>query len=486
MSLTSTVAGLALGFATETGSDYFNDTLGAVASDLAFSGPELVSGDHFSPKHHSQVHRAPQKLVQDARFALRAPLASPVSDLALTASLPMWNAGLGSDIINGLGKQAIQHISDWDHSGPLRFYGEPLALLALLGVGGLGTATVAAGSLVVLSRRGRSRVQGTPVPIQEQAIQILADEALRGRPQNDPIEGHVYTVATPTARVVGGVTYGGPGSKYDQICEDSMGIVVRADGSLVAFVFDGAGGSGGGFRATQLANESMMGAITDKGVWDGVVFIYHTIVDAVSHANTTIYEDNLARHGSVDEDTAAILYAYGAVAGVEVSPANVVTAVGVADSRVITLRGGQVLAEGTTDLHNYAQEQVDQGLIPPEEYYTHPMNNMITKDVGMHEHLDAPSVKVFQAQVGDLCVIVSDGVVDVVTLYEIAKLSQKHKTARALQKAIFDLAYQRNNSKNGYQIRFNATTVIDMPDRFGYGDNIAVAVVRITAEPKSP
>lgn len=468
MSITSTVANFALSLATETGTDYLDNTVGEAASNLMTSGHELVSGGHGARHLPRTLPHAPKRvqdpstssgLSRDLRFTARMPSIVPTrQDLSLTSSLPSWDlqAGLGDD----LALAVTRHVLEWAGTeSNLRFYGEPLALLALAAGGtGAGVATLAATFWAVSTLHHSSQAPKNNPGYSYYSL--MPDEAYRGTPESDPIENQVFQIANATAEAQGRMTYGGTGSKYNVISEDMAGGGVRANGSMVAYIYDGAGGAEdahhnliGGFPAMQEAGA----VIPDR------VFVKNlSLIQAVHDAHEEIY----AKYNDAT---------YGTFAGVDISTSNWVTAVGVGDARVVTLRGGDVFADGCTKMHNMAQKLVDSGRIRPEEYYTHHMNNMILRTVGSADCLDpitptsdpAEMSRSFQGKVGDLYVIASDGVFDIVTPYEIAELSKIHMTAEALQKAIFDLAYERNQTIREYTIQFSATIFITMPPR-GY------------------
>jgi len=300
----------------------------------------------------------------------------------------------------------------------------------------------------------------------------VASEAHRGNPAADPMERQVNTVEGKSAKAVGQSSYGGEGSKYNLINEDGIAMGTRADGSTVAVVFDGAGGAGiGGYPATVIAIE----AISREAIANG-----KPLAEAVKIADQAIFDQHSAQ-------------TYGTVAGVEVSPDLQIKVVGVGDARAVTVRSGQVFEPGCTKVHNQVQAMVDSGYIAPEKYYTHPDNNVILKSIGHGpDQFGISAPEAFQGMPGDLVVLASDGVYDIVTPYEIAELSKTHTTANGLQHAIFDLAYERNQTSGPYQIQFSPDTTIEMAPR-GYieyvengvkksykgGDNISVIVVEV-------
>ena len=78
----------------------------------------------------------------------------------------------------------------------------------------------------------------------------------------------------------------------------------------------------------------------------------------------------------------------------------------VGDSRVYLLRDG-ALQQVTKD-HSYVQEQVDAGLLTPEQARRHPQSNVITRCIGMADEIE-PDVFDGEARVGDAFLLASDG-----------------------------------------------------------------------------
>src|SRR5262249_21770346 len=83
----------------------------------------------------------------------------------------------------------------------------------------------------------------------------------------------------------------------------------------------------------------------------------------------------------------------------------------VGDSRVYLFRNG-ALTQLTKD-HSYVQEQVDAGVLTPEQARVHPYSNVITRCVGASESVE-PDVFAGEAQPGDMFLVASDGLTGMV------------------------------------------------------------------------
>lgn len=83
----------------------------------------------------------------------------------------------------------------------------------------------------------------------------------------------------------------------------------------------------------------------------------------------------------------------------------------IGDSRIYLLRDG-ALTQLTRD-HSYVQEQVDAGLLTPEQARHHPYSNVITRCVGSNEEVDV-DLFVGEPKSGDVFLVASDGLTGMV------------------------------------------------------------------------
>jgi protein phosphatase len=83
----------------------------------------------------------------------------------------------------------------------------------------------------------------------------------------------------------------------------------------------------------------------------------------------------------------------------------------IGDSRIYMLRDG-ALVQLTKD-HSYVQEQVDAGLLTPEQARYHPYSNVITRCVGASETVE-PDLYAGEARIGDVFLVASDGLTGMV------------------------------------------------------------------------
>lgn len=116
----------------------------------------------------------------------------------------------------------------------------------------------------------------------------------------------------------------------------------------------------------------------------------------------------------------------------------------VGDSRVYLLRGGQ-LSRVTRD-QSEVQRLVDAGQITPEEAWSHPRRNVITRHLGMalrSSQLDSVIGERMPLSPGDLLMICSDGVNDNLRDAEIRAALDPAKTARENAEAVVQASRRR-------------------------------------------
>jgi len=130
----------------------------------------------------------------------------------------------------------------------------------------------------------------------------------------------------------------------------------------------------------------------------------------------------------------------------------------IGDSRCYRLRDG-VLAQITKD-HSLLQEQIDAGLVTPEQAATSSIKNLVTRALGVEDSVML-EVNEHHVMVGDLYLMCSDGLSDMVADVGIAKIVS---TELGLEE--------------------KASQLIGAANENGGRDNISVLLVAISAEPE--
>jgi serine/threonine protein phosphatase PrpC len=207
-------------------------------------------------------------------------------------------------------------------------------------------------------------------------------------------------------------------------------------------VADGMGGAQAGEVASRLAASALEGGDSDG--LDGL----ERIDSLIQEANRRIYD-----RASTDP-TASGMGTTMTVALVE----GMTVAIGhVGDSRAYLVRGEQM--EQLTEDHSLVNELMKSGKLSEEEAQIHPQRSVITRAVGTDPDVDIDGFTI-EAEEGDVFLICSDGLTDMVEDEEILELV--HHERDDLDKAVKALVAAAN--------------------RVGGEDNITAVAFRISAD----
>jgi PPM family protein phosphatase len=207
-------------------------------------------------------------------------------------------------------------------------------------------------------------------------------------------------------------------------------------------VADGMGGAQAGEVASQLAASAL-----EAGDSDGL--------DGTDRIDALIQEANRRIYDRASSDpTASGMGTTMTVALVE----GMTVAIGhVGDSRAYLVRGDHM--EQLTEDHSLVNELVKSGKLSEEEAHAHPQRSVITRAVGTDPDVDVDGFTI-EAEEGDVVLICSDGLSDMVEDEEILELIHQHRDD--LDKAVRALVQAAN--------------------RGGGEDNITAVAFRISAE----
>ena len=218
------------------------------------------------------------------------------------------------------------------------------------------------------------------------------------------------------------------GAAHGPIRLDSVKLAAR--GYLV-IVADGVGGGQAGARASERAVQ-----YASDGYYDGQAPDVATNLRlAVESANHWLY-DMIQRDPSLSQAATTLTAA--------IIQGDTLTVAHVGDSRAYLVRNGQI-TKITTD-HTLAQEKLVAGRIRPEEVADDPDRSTLTRSLGIGPHVQ---VDLHQGKVvpGDVVVLCSDGLTDVVEDGEIAATVGREAPRKAVRKLIA-LANQRGGPDN--------------------------------------
>ncbi|MGH7656141.1 MAG: Stp1/IreP family PP2C-type Ser/Thr phosphatase [Gemmatimonadaceae bacterium] len=208
----------------------------------------------------------------------------------------------------------------------------------------------------------------------------------------------------------------------------------------VFVVADGMGGHAAGEVASEMAvqivsrNLLALTSVVDHAAHD-------KLAQAMRDANRAIYDRMLAE---VDKQ------GMGTTASVLVLSDDQYLIGQIGDSRIYLLRDG-ALSQLTKD-HSYVQEQVDAGLLTPEQARYHPYSNVITRCVGASELVEA-DIYAGEMKPGDVFLLASDGLTGMVD----DKRLQAMLLARSGPGRIVDALIAEANGRGGLD---NITAIV--------------------------
>ena len=173
-------------------------------------------------------------------------------------------------------------------------------------------------------------------------------------------------------------------------------------------VADGMGGAQAGEVASKLAAAALED--TDPGALSGS----ERVVSLIQEANRRVYE-----RSNADPSASGM----GTTMTVALVEGGAVTFGHVGDSRAYLLRDGAM--EQLTEDHSLVNELLKSGKLSPEEAETHPQRSVITRAVGTDPDVDVESFTI-ETHAGDVFLICSDGLTDMVADEEIFAVLDRH------------------------------------------------------------
>jgi len=231
-----------------------------------------------------------------------------------------------------------------------------------------------------------------------------------------------------------------------QVNEDSCASAPTPFGFL-SVVCDGMGGHAGGAEASQLAIATILEVFKKT---PNTASPRDALINALEEANAKVCTmpsaDRHARPGSTA--VAILLHEEGA----EVAH--------VGDSRCYLLHSGQVVQ--VTKDHSMVQQLVDAKVLTQEQAENHPDANVITRALGMGAEVEVearPEPVPFVD--GDVFILCSDGLCDLVKPKELLEIAEKA------------------------DVQVAAKQLVDLANERGGHDNITVQIVRVRSNSKA-
>lgn len=304
----------------------------------------------------------------------------------------------------------------------------------------------------------KQAAEETPtIPVPKEQIVISEANSFEAQANKEGlVETHLER--TIAGRVDAATSPGGALSRYDYD-EDGFTILSKDD-ELAVFVGDGAGGSGNGLFASKTAAETFLASMGNGAdLMDTFEAIHDTVRDR---------QKEVARPMRGYLVGAAVHYTKSKEGALRKN----VAACG--DSKVLTIRKGKRYEPGSTVFQNLAQEMIRAGQMEARDYYNSQYSSIITTalgsdGVGMHLQMHA-----CDHEPGDVTIIASDGLWDIVSEQEIIELAGRLK-GRELQAALMDLALERGG-KMFVNIKHSPSEIV-LKDNSHGSDNVTVVVI---------
>jgi protein phosphatase len=239
----------------------------------------------------------------------------------------------------------------------------------------------------------------------------------------------------------------------DSIATDpSNGLVVLADG-MGGY---NAGEVASGMATAVIANDmrNMLAKVQPYQIDPETrnVIAWRMVHNQVMKANTSIYQAAQSQPQYAGMGTTLVVCLFYD---------NKVMVAHIGDSRLYLLRGGK-FKQVTRD-HSLLQEQIDSGLITPEQAKHAQHKNLVTRALGIEPSVD-PEIHEYQVRRGDLFLLCSDGLCDMVEDEDISLTMQTL----------------------GSNLKLAAQHLVQMANDNGGKDNVSVILVRVQREYPAP
>lgn len=218
----------------------------------------------------------------------------------------------------------------------------------------------------------------------------------------------------------------------------------------VCAVADGMGGHQAGEVASNMALEALTSylgkavgavAVVERGAYAAA------LAEGVQHANAAVFSQNASTHKDMGTTLVAAL-----LMGETACIANV------GDSRAYLVQGDE-FRQLTTD-HSLVAELVAAGRLAPDDIYTHPRRNIVTRSLGTWSSVRVDSF-VAEMRPGAALLLCSDG------LWEMVRDSQ-----------LRDVLLRSRNAQEA------CDALVELANKNGGADNIAVVVVKVSERPR--
>jgi protein phosphatase len=174
--------------------------------------------------------------------------------------------------------------------------------------------------------------------------------------------------------------------------------------------------------------------------------------DQIAKANAVIYQTSLSRPHYAGMGTTLVIALFND---------NTITVAHIGDSRLYRMRGGEL--QLITKDHSLLQEQIDGGLITPEQARESAHKNIVLRALGI-DRLVEPEIHDYITLPGDIYLLCSDGLSDMVSHEDIGV------ALRSL----------------GTNTKLCAQELVQMANNNGGRDNVSVILVKVLHDYAAP
>ena len=209
-------------------------------------------------------------------------------------------------------------------------------------------------------------------------------------------------------------------------------------------VADGMGGRAGGDVASRIAIETLTGALTCNGGFEGRHEISNdqrikTVRHAIRISNQAIRDEAVRHHALIGMGTTIVI-------GIMAFDIEGLIVAHVGDSRAYLLHHG-ALSRLTRD-HSLVEEALAQGQLSADQALEHPLRHVLTRALGAEPDVE-PEVSVTALQSDDLILMCTDGLTKMLSDEDIRGILSRGRTSsEAACAALITEANRRGGDDN--------------------------------------
>ncbi|MCK4763205.1 MAG: Stp1/IreP family PP2C-type Ser/Thr phosphatase [Candidatus Aminicenantes bacterium] len=217
--------------------------------------------------------------------------------------------------------------------------------------------------------------------------------------------------------------------------EDFLAYEKISENEYLFIVADGMGGHQAGDVASKLGTQAFVSAY--KSLRGNDDTISETMQQSIKEANTTI----LAK-ASADLSKKGMGTTFSAMV-ISDMKAHIVH---VGDSRIYLIRDNRI-HKITTD-HTFVEKMMEEGRLSEEEARNHPQKNILYMSLGARESFAPVLIEDYEVREGDLFILCSDGLNNMVSDEQILEFSFKHPSPTEMVAALIDQANEQGGTDN--------------------------------------